>query len=268
MKNILLTLMVFGIVGCATSHTTKGDAWYGYSETFWTSPGDNGQYYKGYKKEALFHGPGERLEISGEFKKGWFENNKFIGPLKDFNEFGIEDGLGRLDWSDGSYYSGHWKNKKFNGEGFYKDAKGNYYLGTFKDGKMHGKGKYYKKNDKFYLSGSRGSFNENIMTGEFIIHPANDSDYAKGVRGYFKNGRFEPSEDIFKKMFFASMDLIVEGTIDGLVNAAVSAAIYEPCTPQTKVKIKNSSTQFGDMGSKTTRVYVTQKNCDKRKLKL
>ncbi len=39
-----------------------------------------------------------------------------------------------MEWSDGSYYEGEFKDNNMNGQGFYRDAEGRTYEGIFENG--------------------------------------------------------------------------------------------------------------------------------------
>ncbi|MDC0441381.1 hypothetical protein OAM41_06435, partial [Gammaproteobacteria bacterium] len=145
MKNTLaLVLMVFGIVGCASlSFETIGDTANGYGELRWK----DGEYHKGYYSNSMRHGPGEMfvpldcwacVGIDKGLSIGWFENNKFMGEIQDFNLNGISDGIGKFKFADGSSYQGNWRDGKFHGEGLYLNPAGRWYLGTFENGKVRG----------------------------------------------------------------------------------------------------------------------------------
>ena len=145
MKNILLTVLVFGIVGCASlSFETSGNTANGYGEIRFKNDGD---YYKGYYKNSIRHGPGEQfipldcwacVGFDKGLSIGWFENNKFMGEIQDFKLNGITDGIGQFKFPDGSTYKGNWKNEQFHGEGLYLNPAGRWYLGTFENGKVRG----------------------------------------------------------------------------------------------------------------------------------
>jgi hypothetical protein len=146
MKHTLaLVLMVFGLVGCASlSFETSGNTANGYGEIRFKNDGD---YYKGYYKNSIRHGPGEQfipldcwacVGFDKGLSIGWFENNKFMGEIQDFNLNGISDGIGKFKFPDGSSYQGNWRDGEFHGEGLYLNPAGRWYLGTFENGKVRG----------------------------------------------------------------------------------------------------------------------------------
>jgi hypothetical protein len=235
--------------------------YYGYGE----SESPNGQYFKGYKKEFKLHGPGEYLKSDLTLQKGWFENDKFIGEIKDFNENGITDGIGKLEYDNDSYYVGNWKEKKFNGEGLFVFGNGDWYLGGFKDGTMHGKGKYFQKDKAAYI----GSFINGKLHGRGIVskpyymessHMANH----EGVYGTFSNGEFFPDQGLIKPLvgfIGAASGFIAATAVESLIEASVAAAIYEPCTPEIKVKVSSNTSVIGGIATKRTTTKVTNKGC-------
>ena len=56
--------------------------------------------------------------------------------------------------SDGSIYSGEWRNDKENGHGVLFMANGDVYEGSWKDGRKHGDGRYHFKQRGQMLSGT------------------------------------------------------------------------------------------------------------------
>ena len=56
-----------------------------------------------------------------------------------------------LNFRDGSYFKGHYKDNKKNGEGIFKWANNSEYKGQFLDDKMHGFGTFLWANGKKYI---------------------------------------------------------------------------------------------------------------------
>ena len=50
------------------------------------------------------------------------------------NSDGKPNGQGAMTWSDGTTYSGEWKDSMCNGQGTYTNADGSTYTGEWKDG--------------------------------------------------------------------------------------------------------------------------------------
>ena len=257
MNNLKIILFLFLITGCvSTSHT--GDLYFGYGE----NDRGNGSYYNGYRKEFQFHGPGEYLTNDGIYFDGWFENNKFIGEIGDFNLEGISDGIGRLDYDNGSYYVGNWKNKTFNGEGLFYFENGDWYLGGFRDGNMHGKKeKFFQKDRYSYV----GQFVNGKMHGIFMIYPPYEEDsYRDGERATCVDGECYPYKGVLSEFMslvgYASI-AVLEIAAESVIEAKVAAAIYEPCVPETKIKINSNTVPIGGLVTKTTTTKVTTKGC-------
>ena len=59
-----------------------------------------------------------------------------------FNRSGQKHGQGSQHWTDGSVYTGYWKNSKANGKGRLIHADGDVYEGQWVDDKAHGIGYY------------------------------------------------------------------------------------------------------------------------------
>jgi len=148
-KNILLTLMVFGIVGCATTPTTydsedigtgiyigewKNGKWNGQG-TFTYS---DGVKYVGGFKDYYFHGQGSYTEPDGTSYVGGYKYN-------DRHGYGTQTIKGRV------LYVGEWTDNKVNGRGTYYYENGDKYAGEFKDGKLHGKGVISYPNGENYI---------------------------------------------------------------------------------------------------------------------
>ena len=47
----------------------------------------------------------------------------------------VREGSGRMDWADGSWYEGEFRNGRMNGHGIFCDSEGRTYEGTFEDDK-------------------------------------------------------------------------------------------------------------------------------------
>lgn len=52
-------------------------------------------------------------------------------------------GKGRIEWPDGKFYEGDYKDDKKHGRGTFQWADGKKYDGEWQDGKQHGLGTYF-----------------------------------------------------------------------------------------------------------------------------
>lgn len=90
---------------------------------------DNKLYYEGYWKAGAFNGEGTLYKEDGTVKSGTWENNKLAqtlvevelptGQYKGFAKNGKPDGLGQMNYTNGSTYKGYWKDGKWSKEGLY-----------------------------------------------------------------------------------------------------------------------------------------------------
>jgi hypothetical protein len=78
---------------------------------------------------GLFNYDEFKLEKRGVVNVG--NKNLYIGQWSAKNE---RYGYGRMLWSDGNYYEGHWKKDVFHGQGRYIFKNGDYYEGDWADG--------------------------------------------------------------------------------------------------------------------------------------
>jgi len=110
--------------------------------------------YRGMLKKGMPCGQGvlsfeSGVVFEGEFSsRGLVKGKKtsdnhdqvYTGEFQDMEPHG----QGRMDWSDGSYYVGSFKEGEFDGEGeWYDAADGESYTGGFKYGVKHGRGEHY-----------------------------------------------------------------------------------------------------------------------------
>lgn len=72
-------------------------------------------------------------------------NDRFYRGFRSKKQTNEWQGLGVMQYKDGSVYQGFTLNKKFNGRGRLTHASGDIYQGDWKDGKAHGKGVYVSK---------------------------------------------------------------------------------------------------------------------------
>ena len=110
--------------------------------------------YRGMLKKGMPYGQGvlsfgSGVVFEGDFsERGLIKGKKtsdnhdqiYTGEFQDMEPHG----QGRVDWSDGSYYVGSFKDGEFDGEGeWYDAADGESYTGGFKCGMKHGRGEHY-----------------------------------------------------------------------------------------------------------------------------
>ena len=84
-------------------------------------------------------------------------NGEFTGPVKE----GVRDGIGRLEWSNGDYYEGDFKNGLRHGKGIMVEQNGaRKYEGTWVLSQKEGKGKeIFANGDRYIGEYSRDRFN-------------------------------------------------------------------------------------------------------------
>lgn len=101
----------------------------------------------------------------GEFSNrgkytGWYSGNLKNGYTAQLR--------GKMQWEDGSEYSGEWKNGKISGRGSIKWKDGSFYTGEWLDGKRYGRGIYFWPDGKKYI----GEWKDNSRHGQGIcIYP-------------------------------------------------------------------------------------------------
>lgn len=130
---------------------------------------NNKLYYKGYWKAGAFNGEGTLYKEDGTVKSGTWENNKLIqtlvevelptGQYKGFAINGKPDGLGQMNYANGSSYKGHWKDGKWSGEGLYVNLSDSIFA-VWKNGKANGD-VVYRTHGLFF----EGTFVENSPVG-------------------------------------------------------------------------------------------------------
>jgi hypothetical protein len=146
-----------------------------------------------------FYAPNLRFIQASQFPDG----SVYKG---DFDEKGLMSGLGRLDWSNGSYYEGNFDHGLFNGKGKSFGPGIGTYQGDFKDGMLHGTGNLTDANGTVY----QGEFFENQMQGKGKIH------YSNGVA---YEGDFYQGQQTGKGKFWYEDGSIYEGElVNGLMH--------------------------------------------------
>eukprot|EP00040_Diaphanoeca_grandis_P002509 m.21967 g.21967 ORF g.21967 m.21967 type:complete len:279 (-) comp13630_c0_seq1:210-1046(-) len=95
-----------------------------------------------------------------------------------------KNGLGTMEWEDGSIYEGMWKDDVFNGQGQLNTKEG-VYEGAFVDGLRHGKGKMRWSNGQKYTG---GWFNDE-MHGKGTLREINGDKYFGSMEANIKSGK-------------------------------------------------------------------------------
>lgn len=136
------------------------------------------------KIDSLKDGWGETITYKGEIKNkmpngigvATYNNNYVLYYTGHFAN-GKYNGQGTLMYKDGSFLTGEWDNGKITGQGTHLSSSGDLYIGAFVNGKKDGSGLFvYKDNgllqgnmkeDQYdgrciYISGDVGSLNDNI----------------------------------------------------------------------------------------------------------
>lgn len=150
-----------------------GSRYYGETENgFWHGKGEwvgaDGSRYKGEFAGGLFSG-------HGQF---WYRDEVYRGEFKK----GMKHGHGLLTLSDGTVYSGDFRENEFY-KGVYKDAFGNY-VGEMQDGLFHGEGVFVSADGDRY----EGTFSEHMLNGEGEVQYADGSQYKGGFEDWLYSG--------------------------------------------------------------------------------
>ena len=134
------------------------------------------------------YGIGIEKSVEGGYTYyGEFKNNK-------------KEGLGTIEWNDGSKYQGEFTNNHMNGYGMIEFPDKNFYQGEIKNGKMDGFGEFFwghtKKYVGYYKNDKRNGFgiyisktNDHLSDSEFD----NEYDYhnCSTFIGFWKNGNMD-----------------------------------------------------------------------------
>lgn len=155
---------------------------------------DDGYIYQGEFRNGRRSGYGiEKMEGSYSYK-GFFTDDKFNGYgiyhsyEKKATYYGtfsnnLKDGLGFIQFADGSFYSGFWKKNNRSGKGLTKWEEGHSYFGGWIDDKMEGQGTFtWTKGDIF-----NGSYHSNLRHGYGNYYYKNGS----VLQGRWINGKKE-----------------------------------------------------------------------------
>ena len=109
------------------------------------------------------------------------------------------------EFSDGSQYSGEWRNYQFHGQGSFVFSNGDSYVGSWKEGKKHGQGTFQFQNGDIY----RGDWKEGNRHGQGIYQFQNGNRYegswkegdrhGQGVFRFSDGGRYTGEWNMGKK---------------------------------------------------------------------
>ena len=80
----------------------------------------------------------------------------------EFDAEGRLSGNGRIDWDNGSYYQGEFKNGQYHGQGLYVSGTGFSESGTFQNGLLDGRGRTEFVSGSYY----EGQFERDLMHGQ------------------------------------------------------------------------------------------------------
>ena len=153
--------------------------------------------YKGEIFKGLMHGKGKYIcsnfVFDGQFNKDSpngkgilkFDNNikKFVIEGEFLGKFDF--GFAQITYSDGSVYTGNYKNFEKNGLGILTLNNGDYYEGEFTNDLKNGQGIYYYLNEnKKYV----GQWKNDMMEGEFSVFFNTASN---GIKVIFKNDKLD-----------------------------------------------------------------------------
>lgn len=126
-------------------------------------------FYDGYWKDGIFNGKGTLYKEDGVIKSGEWNNGNLIQTLVDvqlptgrylgYAKNKKPDGLGQMNYSNGSTYKGQWKNGQWHGEGLYINQNDSIFA-IWNKGKANGDA-IYRTKDVFF----EGTFIDNTPVG-------------------------------------------------------------------------------------------------------
>ena len=119
------------------------------------------------------HGSGDFLMSDG---------SKYSGEWKEINGQKVRDGMGTMT-SGPETYKGQWVGDKMNGEGVYSFASGAVFKGHFKDNVFEGEGEYIFPDGAIYS----GQWHNNKMHGQGTYTDKDKIEF----RGSFVNGMYD-----------------------------------------------------------------------------
>lgn len=109
----------------------------------------------------------------------------------------VPHGQGKMDYSIGAVYDGHWENGQWDGYGSYIYVSGTKYTGEWKAGKRHGYGRHVLSNGLVF----EGCFHDDSTHGTGKLYYQNGnmkfngikvkSNWSGALQGYYPNGRLQ-----------------------------------------------------------------------------
>lgn len=130
---------------------------------------NNKLFYDGNWNDGTFNGEGTLYKEDGTIKSGTWDHGKLTqtfvditlpsGHYKGYARNGKPDGLGKMEYANGTSYQGKWSEGLWNGEGLYVSAADSVY-GIWENGKVCGNVVYRNKNLIY-----EGTFDNNSPLG-------------------------------------------------------------------------------------------------------
>ena len=186
-------------------------------------------YYEGYWENGTFNGEGTLYKEDGSVKTGDWVAGRLSQTLVDvqlpqghyygYAKDGKPDGLGKMDYANGTSYQGKWETGLWEGEGLYISNNDSVY-GIWKEGKASGDVIY--RTPELYFE---GTFIDNIPIGIGNLAQADGSYYS----GFWLDGKREGNGD----MIFPNGDSYtgewVNNEFDGfgIYEYAAAKAVYQ-----------------------------------------
>ena len=150
---------------------------------------NNKLFYDGNWTNGSFNGEGTLYKEDGTIKTGTWENGRlsqtFVevdvagGHYKGYAKDGKPDGIGKMEYANGSSYQGKWVDGKWHGDGLFVSSLDSIY-GTWKDGKVCGD-VLYRRGDLFF----EGTFDNNTPLGIGALTTKDGTFYS----GYWCDGK-------------------------------------------------------------------------------
>lgn len=134
----------------------------------------------------------------------------------------VWEGIGIIQFADGSTYQGMTKNQQFNGKGRMTHANGDIYQGEWVDGKANGMGVFVDTNGSMYegmwqddqqhgYGTESWNYNKIKFTGEFIEGKKTGKGRFEFEGGYYEGDFVDGQFHGFGKYYFADTGRLYEG---------------------------------------------------------